>query len=102
MSSADGPTPVIAAISFSESLVDLRFSERRHPAPDTPAVQRYAHERSDRHGRREALRDEIVEVLVETGDVREDPSGDHTPTAALNASRRLSSSQGSRERPKWP
>ena len=100
MSSADGPAPVTPVISFNESRSTCGVTERRDPTADTTAVQRDAHDRPDRHERREALGDEIVEMLVETGDVREDPSDDHTPTAALNASRRLSSSHGKPGRPK--
>ena len=100
MSSADGPAPVTAADLLQRGGIDLGFAERRDPPADTTAVQRDSHDRPDRHERRETLGDEIVELLVETGDVREDPSDDHTPTAALNASRRLSSSHGKPGRPK--
>ncbi len=83
--------------------------EGDHPAPHAPRVQRHAHDGADRQG--DPRRDGVVELLVEAGDVGNDARHPqrgrrpgHTPTAALNSSRRLVCSQVNPglDRPKWP
>ena len=43
------------------------------PAADAPAVQRHAHVRPEAHVQDERLGDDVVELLVEPGDVGQDP-----------------------------
>lgn len=54
----------------------------------------------------DARGDEVVEGLVQPGDVGDDPNerprGGQTPTAFMKSSSRLSSSQANPVRPKWP
>ena len=45
----------------------------RHPAAHAPAVQRHADDRADRYRSQQLLRERVVELLVEPGDVGQDP-----------------------------
>ena len=71
--------------------IDPALTEPHHPATDAPPVQRDANQGPDAHLVPEALRDQVVEFLVEATDVRDDPcrerpDGRHqTPSAALNS-----------------
>ena len=67
------------------------------PSADSPPVEFDADHPTD--GRVHALRDEVVELLVEPGDVREDP-GDQALSADLRSSSFVSCSQGNSSRPK--
>ncbi|CAB5023261.1 unannotated protein [freshwater metagenome] len=85
--------------------------EADHPATHLATMQRDAHQRTDRDALTHLGRDEVIELFVEPGDVRDDPSHQsgrrlardgHTPTARMKASRRLTCShvKSGRLRPK--
>ncbi len=46
-----------------------------HPAADTPAVQRDAHDRADAHRVRERVGNRVVEGAIDRGDIRENATG---------------------------
>ena len=83
-----------------------------HPPADAPAGEGHPHHRPDPHLAPERVRDQVVELLVDARDVREDPrhqrwalrTGGHNPQAALNASTRSACShvKSASGRPKWP
>jgi len=80
-----------------------------HPATDPPAVQLDPHHGPHPHrGGVDAVRYEVVELLVDGGNVGKDPNDpgtDQSPRADLRASTRSVFSQvkpSPSERPKWP
>ena len=59
--------------------------ERHHPAAHPPPVQLDADDRAHSHGRREGLGDEVVERLVEPGDVGDDRGDGQPPDDVTSA-----------------
>ena len=86
-------------------------AERHDPTAHSPAVQWHSHAIADHDTLQQRVGDEVVELLVESGDIGNDPRHQtlrtevregHAPTAAMNCSRRLRCSQvnSGRLRPK--
>ena len=84
----------------------VRRTERDDPAADAAAVQRDSNHRADGDAGAQRFGDEVVELLVEPGDVGNDSSDeqrrrvhcpatleDYRPTALLKSSSRLTASQ---------
>ena len=86
--SGGGPTELTLAIGRSRSALTSSSGSRAmtHP-PDAPAVERDPHQRADGDGGRHLGWYGVVEVLVEPGDVGEDP-GDHRRWRGVGVRRR--------------
>ena len=121
ISSGAGPTRLTMRRSArSRSTVDgaVGGSSGDHPAADPPAVQRHPHHATRRRTSTRSVGDEVVELLVEPGDVGQDPGDERGSRAdrpgdaerlrrrrrALKSSSRLTCSHvnSGSARPKWP
>ena len=81
-SSGAGPSELTFESGRIRSIFEGQIGriELDDPAADAPSVQRHAHLRADSDAVGELVRDEVVELLVQPGDVGNDP-GDHRVSA---------------------
>ncbi len=87
ITSGDGPNPDQPATGSNRAVGQRRVgrSDRHHPAADAPAVQRHAHLRARRDAVGQRRRHEVVELLVQPGDVGHD-AGDTDVVGAEHGS----------------